>query len=177
MQFFKRSKDNNRPSSYNEPIIDMLGRDYLSLSSNDANIKFWIPERLEKKIDQLCTYFDTSASDFIRQVLFVHLYGRYDLVGLIERQKNSVKQPMEKYSKRIFETNCDIMTRQKDKNVADVKVWLPSTMKADLQKMADRSNMKLSKYVRLVLVNHIMGCLPVDSSVSSLEPPRELQED
>lgn len=76
MQFFKRSKDNIRPSSPSyKLIIDLQGRDYLSLSTNNTNIKFWIPERLEKKIDQLCTYFDTSASDFIRQVLFVHLYS------------------------------------------------------------------------------------------------------
>ncbi len=34
----------------------------------------------------MTTFLDTSISDYVRQILFIHLYGRYDLLGLLEEQ-------------------------------------------------------------------------------------------
>ena len=182
MQFFQRSKDNPRHLSPDDtPAVSLTGRDYAPLHSNDATLKFWIPEPLEKKIDELCRFFDTSASDFIRQVLFIHLYGRYDLVGLIERQDNRFDLMPEQ---RIKFSACEIGDQLQPtsppsppKNIADIKVWLPSAMKNELQELANRRSMKLSRYVRLVLISHVLGNLPHNRQISGLEPPAGLQED
>ena len=170
MEFFTRSKDKSRPSSSATPhVISQTGRNYSALSENDTSLKFWIPEPLEKKIDELCSFFDTSASDFIRQVLFIHLYGRYDLVGLIERQDNRfdlTPRQQFKFSLRMQCEDSPSSTPSPPKNIADIKVWLPAGMKTDLQELANRRSMKLSRYIRLVLISHwtlLVECQDIDN--------------
>lgn len=43
-------------------------------------------------LDEMTTFLDTSISDYVRQILFIHLYGRYDLLGLLEEQLPALQE-------------------------------------------------------------------------------------
>lgn len=157
MKFFHRRKDEITTRTNNsECRISMTDRDYAYFAENDIALKFRVNETLERMIDETATFLNISASDFIRQVLFVHLYGRYDLLGLIERQPDALKDREEEEDLLLSQQICLPETRQ-GKNVADFKVWLPFRMKDDLQLQADREKKTLSRYVRDIVAAHLTG--------------------
>lgn len=176
MRFFFRKKDAPYPSKHiKQHIITLSYRDYSEFERNDAIIKFWIPETIEKKIDEATDLLDTSLSDFVRQVLFIHLYGRHDLLGLYER-KCGIYSPAREVRYSVAQ-RIDMPVLPAEKKIADVKIWLPSKMKSDLQTLADRSKMKLSPYVRLVLHTHLLGNLPYDPDLAGQSPPNGYEEE
>lgn len=153
MKFFFRHKDDTTPrTQQGTHTISMTERDYRLHNDNNVALKFRLSEKTEQMIDEICTYLDTSASDFIRQVLFSHLYGRYDLLGLLERQF-----PV------LDESRCTALTAPADesagrsRNVADYKVWVPDIMKDDLASLAQNVGIPLSRYIRNVIVIHLTG--------------------
>jgi predicted DNA-binding protein len=152
MKFFFRHKDDTYPGRKDkEYAISQTGRDFLWLETNDASLKFRLSEEQEQMLDEMTTFLDISLSDLVRQILFVHLYGRYDLLGLLEQKMPSLEEgrviayaPPEEPTARIG-------------NTADIKVFLPRVMKDDLTFLAKNEGMTLSKYVRTVVVTHLTG--------------------
>jgi hypothetical protein len=113
-------------------------------------------------MNELSSKFDTSTSDSYRQMLFVHLYGRYDLTGLLERQDHRFALNGVPMFSRASTSAADELSTPKEKSIADVKVWVPLKMKEDLQMLAKRKGIKLSHYVRSVVIEQTMGHLPYD---------------
>ena len=75
MRFFFRKKDESPPFQIQTPLqIVPSNRNFDQLKDCDVALKFWLPEYVEKIIDRMCRFQDTSASDLIRQILFIHLY-------------------------------------------------------------------------------------------------------
>ena len=176
MRFFFRGKDTPYPSKpIKQHSIIMSNRDYSEFERNDAAIKFWIPETVEQKVDEATELLDTSKSDFVRQVLFIHLYGRHDLLGLYER-KCGIFLPAKdiRYS---LKPQPGMPALPAEKKIADMKVWLPSRMKSDLQTLADRAKMKLSPYVRQVLHTHLFGNLPYAPDLAGQSTPDGYDEE
>jgi hypothetical protein len=96
MKFFFRRKDDPYPHQQGkEHHISLTKRDFFWLDENDTPLKFRLSEDQEQMINEICSFLDISASDFIRQLLFIHLYGRYDLLGLLERQLPSLNEGRE----------------------------------------------------------------------------------
>ena len=177
MRFFFRSKDDTYPAKPAKPhAISLSGRDYSEFECNDTTLKVWIPESLEKKIDEATDLLDTSVSDFVRQVLFIHLYGRCDLLGLYER-KQGIFSPVGNI-RFSFGTNHKYSpVSATEKKTADVKIWLPIRMKNDLAILSEHHNMKLSHYVRQVLTTHLLGNLPFNPDLTSLCLPDGCEEE
>jgi len=93
MRFFFRKKDQPQPEQKpREYYVRLSGRNFDELDQCDVSLKFWLSESLEKHIDEMCSFQNTSASDLIRQILFVHLYGRYDLFGLDIMSASRIKK-------------------------------------------------------------------------------------
>lgn len=176
MRFFFRKKDDSYPSKkIKKDIITLSGRVYSDFEKNDATIKLWIPEAIEKKIDEVTDLLDTSLSDFVRQVLFIHLYGRHELLGLYERHCGIYLPAKEiRFS---LASRPGTTASPAEKKTADIKIWLPSKMKNDLQTLADRAKMKLSPYVRQVLHTHLLGNLPYDPDLAGQSPPNGYDEE
>lgn len=180
MRFFFRKKDQPRPvpppSQYR---IVLSGRNYEELDECDVALKFWLPESVEKKIDESCSFLDTSASDLIRQTLFIHLYGRYDLFGLIERQNTTFKlNTRARFS--ISKPPADYIPpppKPIEKNLADIKVWVPARMKDDIQTLARVAGKKPSVYVRQVLITHLFGHVPPEGISPEVTPPEGFNEE
>jgi len=89
----KRGRPSVQAEDFEEELpkrhITMTDRDYSDLLEyGDVAIKFWLPEIMEDTLDQECAFTNTSRSDLIRQNLFIYLYGRHDLWGLLERKSN-----------------------------------------------------------------------------------------
>jgi len=157
--------DTYRQSQYDnrENIISMTGRDYSGLDKSHASLKVWLPENVMVMLYEITVLLDTTISDFIRQVLFTHIYGRYDLLGHIERSNRLVKDPdhAEPCAKTVSSEEAipasPITTSSKGNKVISLRVPLPSAMKADLQKLADKKYLPISDYTRRVIITHLTG--------------------
>ena len=161
MRFFFRKKDEPKSAVPRRgATVTMTGRDFSVLDKNNAALKFWIPESVEIVMNELSRKFDTSTSDSYRQMLFVHLYGRYDLTGLLERQDHRFALNGVPMYSRASTSSADEILLPKEKSTADVKVWVPLKMKEDLQMLAKRKGVKLSHYVRSVVIEQTMGHIP-----------------
>jgi len=146
----------------------MTDRDYSALlESGDVAIKFWLPELMETVLNECCSFVNTTRSDLIRQSLFIYLYGRYDLFGLVEQKCNHYQlNPPSRvlYSKSLppeeFETEAmdkpDLM-QDLGKNIEDLKVWIPRKMRDDIQVLADQASLTLSEMVREILISMFFG--------------------
>jgi len=150
--FFRHKDDTNPRQQEREHSITLTERNYFLLDANNVPLKFRMTEELERMVDEICSYLDTSVSDFIRQVLFIHLYGRYDLLGLLERQF-----PVLDERRRMVIPSGPDESPAKRGNVADCKVWLPRVMKDDLAFLAQAEGVTLSRYVRNTITTHLTG--------------------
>lgn len=181
MDFFVRGKGNIRPVhslSYQrrEFKVAMTGRDYSELKECSLTLKVWLPEEVEVQLGELTWYLNTSLSDLVRQILFQHLYGRYDLIGLVERQKFAFESPYAGVCSSVSEYGD-----QEDKygegfrpKIAGIKVFIPEQMRDDLKSLADAKHKTISEYVRNVIVNHLFGAIPFPGSTA--KPPKDSDE-
>lgn len=180
MRFFFRKKDEPKSTSHcRTEMITMTGRDFSDLDGEKAALKFWIPEGIEAIMDELSSKYDTSESDCYRQMLFVHLYGRYDLMGLLERQDHRFAlNAIPLYSIAASATTADTEPTHMEKSIADVKVWVPLKMKEDLQLLARRKGVKLSQYVRSVVMEQTLGHIPYNEALAdpATRPPESSDE-
>lgn len=173
MNFFFRSKDKARPidSIKQQRVaykVNMTGKDYSDMPQNNVTLKVWLPESVETQLGELTSYLNTSLSDLIRQILFQHLYGRYDLIGLVERQKFDPEKPYEGVRFSVSSA-APSATQPTPKKVAGVKVFIPERMRKDLDILAGAKYQTISEYVRLVILNHLFGTLH-SPSIKSVAP-------
>jgi len=178
MRFFFRKKDAPKAAVSRRECITMTGRDFSELDGDKVSLKFWIPESVEIIMNELSSKFDTSTSDSYRQMLFVHLYGRYDLTGLLERQDHRFALNGVPMFSRASTSAADELSLPKEKSIADVKVWVPLKMKEDLQMLAKRKGIKLSHYVRSVVIEQTMGHIPYNEELAdpATPPPESADE-
>lgn len=186
MRFFSRKKDDIiHHLSRVEPRITLSNRNFDQLKDCDVALKFWLPEYVERMIDKMCSFQDTSASDLIRQILFIHLYGRYDLFGLIERQDQTYN--LQTREKVMFSLRTESLTPEQEaardlelkkaRNIADVKVWVPAKMKDDIKLLAQKVGKKPSQYVREVIITHLFGHIPPTGISAAENPPDGFNEE
>jgi hypothetical protein len=67
-------------------VLTGTGRDYSLMPENDRALKVHLPEAALVALDELVTKHHSSLATLIRHVLFLYLYGRYDLIALLERE-------------------------------------------------------------------------------------------
>jgi|GEM_PF-2656971 len=161
-----------RPSNNQEPIPDQApeylitgtDRDYSDLlERDDVAIKFWLPELMGTILDETCAFMSTSRSDLVRQTLFTYLYGRYDWLGMYERgerefQLNPPTAPaLFSMAPSSEESDEPDLIRDLGKNIEDLKVWIPSKMKEDIQALAQQSNISNSEMIREILISTLIG--------------------
>jgi len=180
-----------RPNQYKldetetEPTytITQTDRDYSDLLKyGDVAIKFWLPELMDTVLAELCTKFDTSRSDLIRQTLFTYLYGRYDLIGLIERNdqhyqlNGTVRFSMAPAPDSVTEPEPDLM-QDMGKNTEDLKVWIPVRMKADIQKLAEKASISLSEMIREIIISTLFGHTYLSARKELMQMEIEIEEE
>jgi len=162
--------------------ITQTDRDYSDLLEyGDVAIKFWLPELMDTIFSECCSFFDTSRSDLIRQTLFAYLYGRYDLLGLLERKDHhyELSRPV-MFSRgpapeRESVAEQDIM-QDMGKNTEDLKVWIPVRMKEDIQELADKASVSLSEMIREIIISTLIGHTYMAARKELLQMRIEIEE-
>lgn len=189
MDFFFRKRD-ERKAEYGRPLLQInlsgrpYGRDY---SDCDAAITLWLPPSVKDRLDEVCTYIDTSVSDFLRQILFIHCYGRVDFLGLLQTKHPTAlnshidtgivpdRTPQVELELKAVKKKKATANGQ-EKNTASVKIWMPTKMKSDLDHLAIQNKSSLSEYARYTIITHLLGHLPYDSKSFKEFPPFAAEE-
>jgi len=79
------------------------------------------------------------------------------LIASIEQEKD--EQDLSSYDTPSFSisSNTNNRTPELGKNTYDVKVWIAKLMKNDLQQLADETNLKLSHFIREIIISSLFG--------------------
>ena len=143
-----------------EELINRMG-DLSDLSTNDIAFKFWMPESIEKALFEISSRASVSNSEFLRSFLVIHCYGLYAFNAILDSNP------------RAFKWDCDDIMFSKTapggkridtywvaelgKNIAPIKVWIPSRLRRDLEILAKHVNLTPSNYVREILISRLFG--------------------
>ncbi len=171
MGILERSKQRQSQLSSNQQSVRVdapatfltgTGRDLNEIESNDRAVKFWVPEPVWTALQELAAYYDSDLSTVVRHVLFVHVYGQYDLLALAERgdqrfmpqgdREALLDVPM--YSRSASAEN---RTAALGKNDQDMKVWVPEALADGIDGLAGAAGISRSEYIREMLVSHLFG--------------------
>lgn len=151
-----------------------LPKDLSVFCNNNACIKIWLPEKLVQALQVLSASHEMSRPDVLRSLFFEHVYGRPALEQLkVWKRKldEDERRRREEKAKR-FETHSDsgvAFSRQRGtaertitaqilgKSVEDFKLWLPTPLKNELDKLAKLEALGISDYLRKTLVRQLLG--------------------
>jgi hypothetical protein len=146
-------------------LISDMG-DYSDLGTHDIALKFWLPEAAERAVQELANIDGVSMSEAYRQFFVIHCYGLY-LFNVMKNQRPSLFKEDEFGGIRFSRTHIGDPPGKKrvdtywvpalGKNVAPVKVWVPKRVQDDLQTLADHVGIKLSQYVREIVISRLLG--------------------
>lgn len=168
-----------RPLRFDQ-LLDGIG-DFTDLGTHDAVLKFWLPEPARAALEDLASRQGDSMSEMLRQCLAKHVYGIYAFqlmndrhpglfkLGIIrptESTMDSAEMPafLRKASNPGSEPGPDRRKRidtywvpELGKNVVSMKLWLPGRLRNDLKVLADHAQIKLSQYVREIVISRLLG--------------------
>jgi hypothetical protein len=155
-----------RPMLFEDLIADM--GDFSDLAEHDAALKFWLPEPVDAALKELCARGGESMSEMLRRFLAQHCYGVYavevmrealpglfrDLDEMLAVLRFSKSPPNTPTGKARVDT---YWVPELGKNVAPIKVWVPSRLRSDLEVLAAHVDIKLSQYVREIVISRLLG--------------------
>lgn len=144
-------------------IIQAMG-DFSDLREHDTALKFWLPEPAAEAVKELCERNGDSMSEALRQFFAQHCYGIYAFQVMNETIPGLFRDPAPAmFSRRPTELppgkkRVDTYwVPELGKNVMPIKVWIPTRMRSDLQALADHVGIKLSQYVREIVISRLLG--------------------
>ncbi len=133
--------------------------DLLDLSANDAQLRVWLPEQTRLVMDRTMKTVDATLSEYLREFFVVYLYGSDVLLqmkltntGIFFTPPPRVASDVKFSRSRLVEYIPEL-----GKNIKAIKIFLNNQIKADLQKLADKTGFALSHFVREVLISHFSG--------------------
>ena len=162
-----------RPLSLTQ-LLESMG-DISDLARHDVSVKFWLPQPVADALEELRALQGHGTSELLRQFFISHCYGYY-VLQMLAQQKPEVL----KYGSEL----CDIPASNRrrgagamvaspegrrkvrvttyyvpelGKNVAPIKLWLPSRLRDDLLKLATHVDLKLSQYLREIVISRLLG--------------------
>ncbi len=158
--------------------------DFSEFGSAKVAVKVWLPEPMDQILRELADYFSLSRTELIKQTLFIYVYGRYRFeqmrlqkegffhqMPMFSRSGDRTKDPLRKLSKKeleelkkhVEESGWDgdetASRTSLGKNFFNYKVWMPTLLRDDATRLADHAGIKLSHFIREVLISTYMGHL------------------
>lgn len=139
--------------------------DFQEFAHHDAALKFWLPEVVAVSVMDMSKRNGCSVAESLRQFFFQHCYGVYAYQLLLDFDSDLFKDCTPVFSNKQQAEGDRPGKRRIDtywlpdlgKNVAPIKVWLPSRVKTDLQRLADHVGLSLSHYAREIVISRLMG--------------------
>lgn len=165
------------PSQHSVAVRTMP--DAQGLLNTDAAVNFWLPDSVLNAADALGKELELTRSDIIRNILFLHLYGRvfYEDCLAQENWKARWRDAGHFDDAIMFSRSAPPKTDQVGggqpkspepaarsayiaaygKSVKSIKVWLPSVMRDHLEQINESKNNALAETLRRVLTTDLLG--------------------
>lgn len=155
-----------RPLQFSQ-LLEGMG-DVSDLGNHDTALKFWLPEPARVALDELALRQGESMSEVLRQFLAQHTYGVYAFHLMNDRYPGLFKVGLPQFDTDIrFSRRSTVQDGKKrietywvpelGKNVMSIKLWLPRRLRDDLQLLADHTGIKLSQYIREIVISRLLG--------------------
>jgi hypothetical protein len=148
-----------------EQLVADMG-DFRDLAQHDAALKFWLPEPANEALREICARGAESMSAMLRRFLAQHCYGVYACELMKEAIPNlfndevafpAVFRQVEEAPPAGKVRIDTYWVPELGKNVVPIKVWIPARVRADLTALAEHSEIKLSQYVREIVISRLLG--------------------
>ncbi len=138
------------------------GRDLRGLDDDERAVKFHVPEPVRVALDELAAYHDNSLSALVRHVMFVHVYGHYELFARAERghrryMPQGDAEPPGDVPMFSRAADAENRTAGLGKSDRDIKVWVAAALADELDRLARAAGISRSEYIREMLVTHLFG--------------------
>ena len=140
-------------------LVSEMG-DFSDLVSEDTALKFWLPELVERALEDLAKHYQVSVSMMVRILLADYVYGRYALVYMQENQLGIYEhRHPTRFSRRALPPGAHQVYKVPElgKNIAPIKVWIAKRLQSDLKILADHADVLLSRFVREIVVGAVLG--------------------
>ena len=145
-----------------QQLIEKMG-DISDLQTNDIAFKFWLPMPVFESLQEVCEIEEVSQSLFFRNYLFNHCYGLYVVNQILADYPNLFRDNQISYSIAQVpkppgkKKSWTYWVPELGKNIVPIKVWIPKRLRNDLQTLADHSDVKVSQYVREIVISRLLG--------------------
>lgn len=178
MPFWRKSK------KAGESVSRLATQSTLAKSAEDLAVfrpscwvamKVWLPEPVDIALRQLAEHGFQSRSDFIREALFVYVYGRYTFEQM-KLQDDGLFYLAPRESQVLFSRSQN-RTPSLGKNSINYKVWLPNKLRDDLSTLASEAGITLSHFVREALISALLGHSTLPARTIALRTAQETPED
>lgn len=151
-----------KPMRFEDLVADM--GDFSDLAKHDVALKFWLPEPVSFALTEMGELGGESRSEMLRRFLTQHCYGVYAAqvmsaaVPEIFRDPPPVMFSRSAYDPPPGQVRIDTYwVPELGKNVAPIKVWVPSRLRGDLEALAAHVGITLSQYVREIVISRLLG--------------------
>jgi hypothetical protein len=145
-----------------QQLIQKMG-DVSDLQNNDIAFKFWLPMPVFESLQEICEIDAVSQSVFFRNYLYNHCYGLYIIKQILADYPNLFKDNQVFYSIAQESTpagkkkSWTYWVPELGKNIVPIKIWIPKRLRDDLQILADHAEIKVSQYVREIVISRLLG--------------------
>jgi hypothetical protein len=138
-------------------------------------MKVWLPGPVDTALKQITDDSYQNRSDFIREILFIYVYGRLAFEQM--KQQEDGLFYVEPIGSRPMFSRSSNRVPSLGKNSINYKVWLPAKLRDDLQALAAEAGITLSHSVREALISAVLGHLTLPVRVSALRQARETPDE
>ncbi len=165
--FFSKNKTSDQSAPVRrvmklQQLIEKMG-DVSDLHKNDIAFKFWLPMPVFESLQEICEIDSVSQSVFFRNYLYNHCYGLYVIKQILADYPYLFKDHDFRYSIAQEPTppgkkkSWTYWVPELGKNIVPIKIWIPKRLRDDLQTLADHAEVKVSQYVREIIISRLLG--------------------
>ena len=138
------------------------------LADNEAVFRLWLPVPLKTAMGESMAEMGVTTAKYLREFFVVYLYGAHELLRMKADKTGLYYEPPpvprsenipEPISQRIMFSRAATVDciPGLGKNIVATKIHVPQKIKADLELLANRVGVPLSRYTRELLVSHFLG--------------------
>ncbi len=156
-------------------VVVGSGMDFSEFEESDKAVKVWLPTLIDTILENISEANETSKSEIVRTILFIHVYGLNDFESMRNRQLGWFKPPKTEpsdgeVSKALFSRSPNRFP-DLGKNIVAMKLWLPRRLLSDVATLAEQSGQRTSPYVRYTVIRHLLGAAySLDSAEQLITP-------
>lgn len=135
-------------------------RGIYDLADNATVLRLWLPVPLKTAMDESMAEMGVTAAKYLREFFVVYLYGTHEMLRMKAEKTGLYYEPppVPRSEQVMFSRAAKVdCIPGLGKNIVATKIHVPQKIKADLELLANRAGVPLSRYTRELLVSHFLG--------------------